>query len=77
MPPAMQLIESADLLAVGYDRERSELWARFRTRPNLVYVYFDVPDLVYRELLAAPSHGRFFHARIRDVYPVEKRHWTV
>jgi hypothetical protein len=75
MPPAMQPIESADLLAVGYDREQSELWVRFRTRPNLVYVYSGVSDLVYRQLLAAASHGRFFHARIRDSYPVEKREW--
>ena len=75
MPPAMQAIESADLLAVGYDRDRSELWARFRTRPNLVYVYGNVPDLVFRQLMSAPSHGRFFHARIRNTYSVEKRDW--
>jgi hypothetical protein len=76
MPPAMQPIDSADLLAVGYDREQAELWARFRTRPNLVYVYFGVPELVYRQLLAAESHGKFFHARIRDSYRVEKRDWS-
>jgi hypothetical protein len=75
MQPAMQPIESADLLAVGYDRERSELWVRFRTRPTLVYVYFDVAELVYRQLMAAESHGRFFHARVRDVYRVDKRDW--
>lgn len=72
----MQPIESADLLAVGYDRGRSELWVRFRTRPELVYVYSDLPDLVYRQLMSAASHGRFFHARIRDSYPVERQEWT-
>lgn len=75
MPPEMQPIESADLLEVGYDKDRCELWARFRTRPNLVYVYFDVPELVYRQLWAAPSHGKFFHSRVRDAYRVEKRDW--
>jgi hypothetical protein len=75
MPPDMQSIDSADLMQVGFDRVRDEMWVRFRTRPNLVYVYFDVPELVYRQLWAAPSHGRFFHSRIRDVYRVEKRDW--
>ena len=71
----MQPIESADLLTLGYDHDRSELWVRFRTRPNLVYVYSTVPELVYRQLMTAPSHGRFFHARVKDSYPVEKRDW--
>ena len=71
----MQPIESADLLAVGYDRDLGELWARFRTRPNLVYVYFDVPELVHKQLWAAASHGKYFHSQIRDVYRVERREW--
>jgi len=46
MPPAMQLIRSADLLAVGYEKDRCEFWVRFRTRPGLVYGCSAVPHLV-------------------------------
>lgn len=33
------------------------------------YCYYNVPEYVYREMLAAPSKGRFYHERIRDRYP--------
>jgi hypothetical protein len=72
----MTLVKSADLLAVGFDNDRSEMWVRFRTRPNLVYVYAAVPREVFQQLLAASSHGRFFHVHVRDVYAVERRDWS-
>ncbi len=31
-----------------------------------VYQYFDVPPDVYRGLMAAESHGRYFHQHVRD-----------
>ena len=36
-----------------------------------VYRYRLVPGRVWRELRAAPSPGRYFAERIRDVYPEE------
>jgi len=32
------------------------------------YVYFDVPENIYRDFLAAPSQGEFFNLEIRDRY---------
>ena len=31
-----------------------------------MYRYFDVPPEVYRGLMAAESHGRYFHQHVRD-----------
>lgn len=54
-------VSSSLISSVGYDTaERSlELVLRFGT-----YRYYDVPVGVYRELLAAPSKGKYFHRYI-------------
>ena len=57
---------SPALEAVGFDRERSELHARFRD--GATYVYSDVPGQVYRELLEAGSKGGFFANVIKPGY---------
>ena len=33
------------------------------------YHYYNVPESVYKEMLAAPSKGKFYHDRIKDQYP--------
>lgn len=40
--------------------------------PGDVYLYYDVPVLVWRKWLSAPSKGHFFWAYIRDVYKYRK-----
>jgi hypothetical protein len=65
-----QAVSSSTIASVGYDREEHLLEIEFRT--GRVYRYRLVPDSVHRELLAAPSQGRFFNTRIRDRYPTEE-----
>ena len=36
------------------------------------YRYFAVPAAVYRGLIEADSHGRYFHDHIRDRFPYER-----
>ena len=36
-----------------------------------LYRYLRVPELVFRQLLRAPSKGTFFQERIRDRYDLE------
>ncbi|WP_272653774.1 DUF72 domain-containing protein [Microbacterium sp. EF45047] len=62
-------VTSSALAAVGYDRATAVLEVEFRS--GEVYRYYAVPASVHRELLAAPSLGRFFAERIRDRYPTE------
>lgn len=62
----MVLVISSVLEAVGFDAERSELHVRFRDGGT--YVYADVPERVFRELLEAGSKGGFFANVIKPGY---------
>lgn len=59
-------VESSNLASVGYDASSATLEIEFRS--GGIYQYFDVPESVYRELMEAPSQGKFFHVHIRDKY---------
>ena len=57
-------IRSSALRSIGYDQEQRVLEIEFTN--GAVYQYFDVPREVYRGLMAAESHGRYFHQHVRD-----------
>ena len=63
-------VQSSNLLSVGYDSDTQTLEIEFRD--GGIYQYYGVPEMVYRQLLTATSHGKFFHAHIRDVYHYRK-----
>jgi len=65
-----QPVRSSNLAAVGYDPESRILEIEFPD--SGVYQYFDVPQSVYDDLMSAPSHGKFFHAHIRNKYRYAK-----
>ena len=60
-------VESATLVAVGYDDAREILQLEFRR--HAVYRYVGVPGSVYEALMAAPSQGRYFNGAIRGRFP--------
>ena len=57
-------VRSSALQSVGYDQEQRVLEIEFTG--GEVYQYFDVPAEVYRGLMKAESHGRYFHQHVRD-----------
>ncbi|MCW7537280.1 KTSC domain-containing protein [Aquabacterium sp. A7-Y] len=59
-------VASSSLRSIGYDAVHRTLEVEFVT--GRVYRYLDVPELAYQQLMAAPSLGRHFNARVRDVY---------
>jgi hypothetical protein len=59
-------VESSLLVSVGYDAEARHL--DLELAGGAVYRYFDVPELVHRQLLAAASLGAFYNRAIRDRY---------
>jgi hypothetical protein len=61
-----QPVSSSNLLSVGYDPASATLEIEFID--SGVYQYFDVGQAVHEGLMAAPSHGQFFHEQIRGVY---------
>ena len=60
-------VDSSMLSAVGFDPEAGELEAVFVD--GAVWRYRNVPERVYRELLAAESKGSYMRQFIIDVYP--------
>lgn len=60
-------VSSSAIASVGYDERSSTLEVEFSS--GAVYDYFKVPKKVYRDLLKAPSKGRFVSRRVRDRYP--------
>lgn len=61
-------VSSSDLKSVGY--ENGTLYIRFWS--GGLYSYAGVPESVYAALMQAPSHGKFFHAHIKNVYPYSR-----
>ena len=59
-------VSSTAIADVAYDAASHRLTIRFAHGGR--YTYLDVPPAVARGLLAAPSHGRYFHDHIRDRY---------
>lgn len=59
--------ESSVIASAGYDAIHGVLDVEFTS--GVVYRYSLVPPSVWRALREAPSAGRYFGARIRDVYP--------
>jgi len=57
-------VSSSNLASVGY--EEGVLEVAFKS--GSVYQYSGVPESVYKALMSAPSHGKYFVAYIRNNY---------
>jgi lysyl-tRNA synthetase class 2 len=68
----MTAVDSSALSHLYYDPHSETLRAIFRDSGR-IYVYRNVPQATYDELLAAPSLGAFFNSHIRDAFPFEER----
>ncbi len=62
-------VNSSVLAAAGYDGDRRVLEARFCS--GRIYHYFDVPESVFRKLLAASSVGQYFNRSVKPRYRAE------
>jgi hypothetical protein len=59
-------VSSSNLRSIGYDSTSKVLEIEFHS--GGIYQYSNVPESVYRGLMAASSHGQYFHQHIKDVY---------
>lgn len=60
-------IDSSNLLSAVYNKKEKILYVNFKTRPYAIYAYPDVSMRLVKGLEEAPSQGRYFIYRIRDV----------
>lgn len=63
-------VESSNLAAVGYDKDKEELLIAFLD--GSVYRFYDVPVSEFSALMSAPSHGEYFYWNIRTSYNYER-----
>lgn len=63
-------VNSTNIAEIGYDQSTMTLEIVFHHGGT--YQYFDVPEVVYQELMSASSIGTFFHSNIKDSYRYTK-----
>lgn len=68
----MQNVQSSNVESVGYDANAMELHVRFLSGPT-VYAYHGVPEVLFEQLLSAPSKGGFVNTQIKNVYTFDRR----
>ncbi len=68
--PEMIPVESSNVESIGYDQENQIVYVRF-LNGNL-YIYKEVPEYEFENLLSAPSIGSYLHRNFKNVYPYER-----
>lgn len=75
--PEMHAVSSSNVRQVGYDAEARELWVRFWSSPNLVYVYHQVPERIFRGLMKAWSVGEYVNDHVKGRYRYRRVRWPL
>lgn len=70
IPIAMHPVVSSQLSYVGYDYTKQDLYVTFSKGDT--YIYSNVPQNVYDELLASSSIGKYYLSYIRGHYTSTK-----
>jgi hypothetical protein len=66
----LMTVESSMIHAVGYESKPRTMEVVFNSGDT--YVYEDVPQKVYKGLMAAESKGQYMRAEIIDCYPCQR-----
>lgn len=69
--PKLNSVVSSTIEAVGYEADPQTLHVRFKN--GTVFLYKDVPEKLYQQLMEAESIGKFFAAKIKPKYIAEKQ----
>lgn len=67
----MQKFDSVSLSSAEYNSAERCLDIVFTNGSR--YIYFDVSEDIYTQLLSAPSKGRFFNEKIQRIYRFQKK----
>jgi uncharacterized protein len=65
-----ELVPSSTVLSVGYDLPSETLEIEFKS--GGLYQYYNVPEMIYQQLMASDSKGQFLHAYIKNRYPFSR-----
>jgi KTSC domain len=65
--PDMQWVDSSNVEALGYDSEAMDLYVQFKSGSSL-YIYENVPESTFHDLMSAPSKGSYLNREIKPNY---------
>ena len=63
-------VTSSMVLSIGYDDGSQTLEVEFSS--NLIYQYYNVPAVIYEQLLAADSAGKFINGQVKPNFPCSR-----
>ncbi len=63
-------VRSSNIRSIGYDEASGTLEVEFHN--GSIYQYYEVPEIVYRNLMHASSKGSYLHRHIRGRYPFQR-----
>lgn len=69
--PEMIFVDSTNIEAIGYDPSTMELHVRF-LKSSETYVYYNVEQWRFDELMQADSKGRYLNTNIKPNYDYSK-----
>ena len=64
----MTHVTSSNISEIGY--EGTTLYVRFHH--GGLYAYYNVPEFVYRNLMSAPSHGKYLAQFVKGTYQYQR-----
>lgn len=65
-----ETVDSSTILSVGYDKATETLEIEFKS--GGVYQYYNVPEMVFEQLMQSGSKGKFHHAQIKNAFPYSR-----
>ena len=69
--PEMHYVDSSNVEAIGYDLATQELHVRF-LKSGETYVYYNVEEWVFDEMMQADSKGTYLSTNIKRRYDYGK-----
>lgn len=61
-----EAVSSSNLASVGYEESSETLEVEFKN--GRLYQYYNVPQVMFEQMMAATSVGQFFNANIKNAY---------
>lgn len=61
-----QTVSSSHIVSVGYSSGSETLEVEFRS--GTIHEYYNVPGVIFEQLMNASSIGQYFNANIRNVF---------
>lgn len=62
----MVAVESSMINSLGYDKQERNMVVEFANGSE--YIYYDVPERVFKRMKDSDSVGQYFHNKIKDQY---------